>query len=55
MNPELTKDMVKFGVDQARLDSSVNLTADQRIERIWRAMTTGKVDRELFDESIEGL
>lgn len=52
---EVTPEMVGPAAEQARVDSSLNLDAITRIERILKAALTGKADRELFNQSIRGL
>ena len=51
MEPEITKEMIRAGVEQSRVDSSVSLTAEQRVARIMKAALTGKVDRALLEET----
>lgn len=53
MTQEITKEMVRAAQDQWRLDSSVLLTPEKRIERMLRAALNGEADLVLFNQSIQ--
>lgn len=53
--PAITPEMIDAGTEQSRVDSSLSMTARDRVERMLRAAFTGQVDRALLDQSIRGL